>query len=277
MAQIEDHIAYKQAVNVAYEMAINDHLYQESLTELNRVEEKYRWLYCEEYLLKAFCYKSMKKDTLAALALKQAWSTPSFDLRTMWYVESMEYAMRLDQFNDYQKSLVQEGFENNAQIPRPLMDSLHELIEKMTNYDHLVRDENMRDPLNAFWQRAIDSSNLAHQAFLENCVKTIGFPGEKLMGGYDFDIWFILVHSAGNESFFQRMKPLFLEEVRKGNMSPFMFATWVDQHQFYAGLPNIYNTPNANQNKLNQAQLAEVAKARFEIGLLHVPLAILAR
>lgn len=271
-AQNFDHIKYKQAVNVAYEQAINEHKFQDALTTLDQVEKVYHQLFCEDYLLKAYCYKSMKQDTLAALALKQGWSTPSFDMRTMWYVRAIDYAISWDGYNDYQKSLIQEGFDNNAKIDRPFRDSLHILLENMTNFDHLCRDENFKDTANVYWQNAIDSSNLAHQAFFENIVKTLGFPGERLLGGYDFDVWFILVHTAGNEAFYQRMKPIFLEEVRKGNMSPFMFATWVDQHQFYNRLPNIYNTPNANQIKLTAEQLEAVKKARFEIGLLNVEL-----
>lgn len=273
-AQNFDNIKYKQAVNVAYELAINHQKFEDALKTLDHVESTYHQLYGEDYLLKAYCFKSMKKDTLAALALKQGWSLPTFDMRTMWYVSAIAYAISWDGFNEYQKSLVQAGFDNNAKIPRPYRDSLHQVIERMTNFDHLCRDENYKDTTNVYWQNAIDSSNLAHQAFFENIVKTLGFPGERLLGGYDYDIWFILVHTAGNEAFYQRMKPIFLEEVRKGNMSPFMFATWVDQHQFYNRLPNIYNTPNANQIKLTPEQLAAVEKARFEIGLLNVPLVL---
>ena len=56
-AQSFDHIAYKQEVSPAYEMAIKEKKYAESLQKLEAVNKKYGMLYGEDYRLQAYCYK----------------------------------------------------------------------------------------------------------------------------------------------------------------------------------------------------------------------------
>lgn len=267
--QIFDHIAYKQEVNKAYEMAINKQKYTEALTQLAFVQEKYKMLYGEDYLLKAFCYKSLGDNKLASEAIKTAWTTPTFDLRTLWYIKELDPGALNIGFNPDQLTTVREGLD--AYTAPVNQDSLLALFKKLTEEDQFVRDRNSSDPSNETWANAVDSLNKVHEDFFADYVARFGFPGEKQLGTGDFAIWIVFIHTAGNEAYYQKMKPIFLEEVRKGNMSPYYFANWVDQHQFYAKLPSIYNTITANNIKLSTAQMNDVAKNRFEIGLINVP------
>ena len=66
------------------------------------------------------------------------------------------------------------------------------------------------------------------------------------------------------------MKPVFLNEVKIGNMSPWMYASWVDQYHFYKELPTMYNTQVGFKNDFTESELKEISKNRFEIGLVDV-------
>lgn len=267
-AQSFDHIAYKQEVNQAYELAVNQANYTESLRKLETVKKNYRILYGEDNRLQAYCYKMLGNDSLAALSLKTCWSVPSFDMRTLWYVAELDPGKLMEGFNDYEKQLVNEGFDNGSNIRPKNADSLLHVFERMTSADQDVRHAWLADP-EAF-QSKIDSVNRAHEAFIENYVRDYGYPGEKQLQFMDWEVWLVLVHSSGNEAFYQRMKPVFLEEVRKGNMSPTYYANFVDQHQFYNKLPSVYqsliydNHPYVN----TKAEREQISKNRYEIGLM---------
>lgn len=267
-----DHLVYKQKINKAYELAINEQAYSRALACTDSVLVEYGMLYGEDYLLRSYCYKSLGNDTLAAFALRTAWLSPTFDFRTTWYIEVLEPMSIQMGFNAYQLSLVQYALDHYDSVRPSKQDSLLSIFRKMSETDHWVRDKNSQDPSNEKWIYAIDSANRAHEVFLDDYIQCCGFPGEKQLGFSDAEIWFVLIHTAGNEAFFERMKSVFLEEVRKGNMSPFYYANWVDQHQFYNRLPSIYNTPTATRIPLTDEQLKQVARNRFEIGLVNVPL-----
>jgi hypothetical protein len=84
------------------------------------------------------------------------------------------------------------------------------------------------------------------------------------------EVWIILIHSSGDEAFYQRMKPVLQEEVRKGNMSPIYYANFVDQHQYYTKLPSIYQSLVYDNHPYNniEKERKQISKNRNEIGLL---------
>lgn len=267
-AQSFDHIAYKQEVNPAYEMAIKEKKYAESLQKLEAINKKYGMLYGEDYRLQAYCYKMTGNNSLAAQSLKTSWSSLSFDMRTLWYIAQLDPGKIMEGFSEAENALVYEGFDNSAKIRPQNADSLIAVIDSMTYWDQFFRTRLNDNPTDQKVIAELDSMNRINEDLLEKMVEKIGFPGEKKLQLSESCIWFVLVHSAGNESFYQRMKPVFLREVRIGNMSPWMFANWVDQHQFYNKLPTIYNTQVGLKTAFTQQEVEEITKNRFEIGLM---------
>lgn len=267
-AQSFDHIVYKQAVNKAYELAIKQKKYSESLQQLETVKSNYGMLYGEDYRLQAYCYKMMGNDSLTALSLKTCWSTPSFDMRTLWYVSELDPGKMMNGFNEYENQLVNEGFENGAKLRPKNADSLLTIFNKWIEEDQALWKEWEIIGENEELRARIDAMNRKHEAFIENYVRTSGYPGEKQLQLMDMQVWLILIHTASDEAFYQRMKPVFLNEVKIGNMSPWMYANWVDQHQFYKNLPTIYNSQVGVKKDLTRRESEEIRKNRFKIGLM---------
>lgn len=268
-SQITDHIVYKQAVLPIYKQAFEKRIFKESIEQLNAVKSTYGMLYGEEYMLMSYCFKEMGNDSLAAIYVKEACSVPSFDMRVTWYIENLNPGYISAKFNEQNMKLKDEGFENswnNYRAKNP--DSLIAIIDSMTYWDQFYRNQWYTNPDNPQFQRELDSINRRNEELLAEMIQRIGFPGEKRLQLGEFCIWYILVHSAGNEAFYQRMKPVFLNEVKIGNMSPWMYASWIDQHQFYNHLPTMYNTQVELKNDFTQKEREEISKNRFEIGLV---------
>lgn len=270
-AQPFDHIVYKQAVCPIYKQALQKRIFKESIDQLNAVKIKYGMLYGEDYMLMSYCYKEMGNDSMAAIYVKQACSVPSFDMRVQWYIKDLNPGYISEGFNERDMKLKDEGFEiswKNYQAKNA--DSLIAVIDSMTYWDQFYRNQCSTNPDNTKFQDQLDSMNRVNEKLLEDMVQRIGFPGEKRLQLGEYCIWYVLVHSAGNEEFYQRMKPVFLNEVKIGNMSPWMYASWNDQHHFYKKLPTMYNTQVGFKNDFTESELKEISKNRFEIGLVDV-------
>lgn len=269
-AQSFDHIVYKQEVNQAYLLAVKDAKYTESLQKLEAVKKKYGMLYGEDYLLQSYCHKMMGNDSLTALSLKTCWSVPSFDMRTIWYVAELDPGKLMNGFNEYQNQLVNEGFDNGAKIRPANADSLLQVFHKISEEDRIISDEWMMDKENKEQISRYQNMFREHEAFLENYVLKNGYPGEKQLQLMEQEVWVILIHASGTEEFYQRMRPVFLEEVRKGNMSPIFYANFVDQHQFYKKLPTIYQSVALTDHTFinTEKERKQISKNRYEIGLV---------
>ncbi|WP_430406333.1 hypothetical protein [Fluviicola sp.] len=267
-AQSFDHIVYKQEVNQAYMLAVKDAKYTESLQKLEAVKKKYGMLYGEEYLLQSYCYKMLENDSLTALSLKSCWSVPSFDMRTMWYVNQLQPGKLMEGFNEQENQLVNEGFENGAKIRPKNADSLLQVFKRISEEDRIISNEWMMDQGNKEVRSRYDAMFREHEAFLENYVLANGYPGEKQLQFMDGEVLLLLIHTAHNEEFYQRMKPVFINEVKIGNMSPWMYARWVDQHQSYYKLLSIYQTLTDHPFMNTEEERKQISKNRYEIGLL---------
>lgn len=268
-AQSFDHIVYKQEVTPIYKQVMQGRIFKESIDQLNAVKKKYKMLYGEEYLLMSYCYKELGNDSLAAIYVKESCSVPTFDMRTTWYIKDLNYGYISTGFNEQNMKLKDEGFGismKRYEAKKP--DSLLAVIDSMTHWDQFFRTQLSYNPEDKNFQAELDSMNRRNEYLLEEMVRKIGFPGEKKLQLMEFSSWFVLVHSAGNEAFYQRMKPVFLSEVKKGNMSPWMFASWVDQHQFYNKLPTMYNTQVGLKDDFTEEERKQISKNRFEIGLV---------
>lgn len=274
-AQSFDHIVYKQQVTPIYQQAFKKRIFRESIDQLNAVKNKYGMLYGEEYLLMSYCYKEMGNDSMAAIYAKQSCSVPTFDMRVTWYIKDLSYGYISKGFNEQNMKLKDEGFEisyKNYQAKHP--DSLIAVIDSMTYWDQFYRNQIDSNPDNPLFQKQMDSINQRNEFLLEDMIRRIGFPGEKKLQLAEMCIWVVMVHSAGNEAFFQRMKPVFLNEVKIGNMSPWMYASWVDQHQFYNHLPTLYNTQVGFKTDFTEKELEQISNNRFEIGLVDLEYSI---
>jgi hypothetical protein len=267
-AQSFDHIVYKQQVNQAYVLAIKQEKYTESLQKLESVKKEYGLLYGEDYRLQCYCYKMLGNDSLAALTLKTCWSVPSFDMRTLWYVAELNPGKLMNGFNEYQNQLVNEGFENSAKIRPENADSLLQVFKKISEEDRIISDQWMMDKENKKLRSRYETMFKEHEAFLENYTLKNGYPGEKQLQFMDVEVLLLLIHTAHNEEFYQRMKPVFVNEVKIGNMSPWMYARWVDQHQGYNKLPSIYQTLTDHPYINTEEERKRISKNRYEIGLV---------
>jgi len=269
-AQNFDHIVYKQQVAPIYKKVMQNRVFKESIDQLNTVKKKYGMLYGEEYLLMSYCYKEMGNDSLAAIYAKESCSVLTFDMRTTWYIKDLDYGHISEGFNEQNMKLKDEGFEismKRYEAKNP--DSLLAVIDSMTHWDQFFRMQMSYNPDDKKYQSELDSMNRINEARLEEMVRKIGFPGEKKLQLMEFSIWDVLVHSATNEAFYQRMKPVFLNEVKKGNMSPWMYASWVDYHQAYRVLPTIYNSLYEGWNEeRSEKELKQISKNRQEIGFI---------
>ncbi|MNJ86642.1 hypothetical protein D3C87_41460 [compost metagenome] len=267
-AQSFDHIVYKQAVLPVYKQAIEQHDFANSVQQLNAAKTRFGKLYGEEYLLMSYCYKGMGNDSLAAAYVKEACSVPSFDMRVTWYLPDLFIGNIVKDFSEQNLKLRDEGFDNSWKRRPKNADSLTAVIDSMTYWDQFYRNQWLDDKENPVFIAQLDSMNRRNEQLLEEMVRKIGFPGEGKLQLGEFCVWFVLVHTAGNEAFYQRMKPVFLNEVRIGNMSPWMYASWVDQHQFYNKLPTLYNTQVGFKTDFTKKEQEEISRNRFEIGLV---------
>lgn len=269
-SQSFDHIVYKQEVNKVYLSAIKDAKYTECLQKLEAIKKKYGKLYSEEYLLQSYCYKMLGNDSLAALSLKTCCSVPSFDMRTLWYVDQLQPDKLMEGFNEYENQLVNEGFENSAKIRPGNADSLIQVFRELSEEDRIISNEWMMDKGNKKRRSRYEAMFREHEAFLENYVLKNGYPGEKQLQLMEAEVLLLLIHTAHIEEFYQRMKPVFLDEVKIGNMSPWMYARWVDQHQFYYKLPTIYQSliPENKTYIPTEEERKQISKNRYEIGLV---------
>jgi hypothetical protein len=268
-SQVKDHIVYKQEVIPAYQLAIDSGKFAQGIEILNRAKTKYGKLYSEEYLLLAYCYKKVGNNQKAAENLKTCWSEPSYDFSLIKNHKELNNGVIMEGFTKAQQNLVKEGFKNYDERKPSLIDSLQYWAMKMTLKDREARDRPVSpDEDNDHEIRRVNEEN---SEVLLMYMEVLGeYPGERQMQLFASEYFIVLLHTAEDEAFFGRMKPIFLEEVRKGNMPPSFYAAWVDYHQLYKKLPTVYNTNPLARKQFSEAEVKAIRKNRFELGLIDV-------
>lgn len=266
-----DHIQYKKDCDAAYRLAIDDSNYSKSLNQLSKVKKQYGKLYSEEYILMAHCYKKQGKETKSAKCLRSAWSNYGFDMACFGQVKQIDLGEINKGYTAKQQKLVQQGFDNFGKLKRSNTDSLMLVLQTMLEADQVPRmkfySDTPIDTVAVNREMALtDSINLI--AF-KNIIYKLGYPGEWILPGNSSQAFVLLVHSSYNQSFFDEMKPVFLQEVIAGRMPPSYYALWLDRHYSVTDLPQSYGMLAVPENfNLSEKQKQEITTERLKIGLI---------
>ena len=265
-----NHIEYKQECDVAYRLAIDSAQYKKSLKKLTSVKKKYGKLYCEEYVLSAFCYKQMQKNTKSAKSLKSAWSTYVFDFNCLFQMDEIQPGKVMEGFTEKQKQIVEQGFAKSAGLKNKVTDSLIAVFDAMLERDIAPRIKprlNAHDSLVVGAEiRATDSINLIE---FKRIIKTYGYPGEWLLPLRSNVSFFILVHSAYDQNFYNEMNEVFRNEVVQGRMAPSFYLLWLDKHNSFLGLPTEYAMLKLPKKKeFTPSEIKLIIEKRLIYGLI---------
>lgn len=269
-AQI-NHIDYKTDCDLAYRLAIDSLNYPKCLTQLSKVNRKYGKLYCEEYILMAHCYKQMGKETRSAKCLRKAWSNYAFDLSCLDQMPEISLESINAGYSKKQQKIVQQGYDNFPKLNRRNTDSLGTVLQTMLDRDQAPRLKFYTDSVidtNAVNREIIrvDSLNLIE---FRRIIYQLGYPGEWILPGNVSRVFVLLVHSSYNQSFFDEMKPVFLQEVIAGRMPPSHYALWLDRHYSMVRLPQPYGMlAIPGKTDFTPEQIREIIANRMKIGLI---------
>ncbi|MBL1280710.1 MAG: hypothetical protein COA33_010575 [Fluviicola sp.] len=260
-----NYITYKKSCNKAYVAAIKDSAYLKAIKHLEKVQKKYGFLTGEEYMLKAYAYKKLNNSLECAENVKLAWSNYSLDFSYLFEIPELRPNIIVENFNEAEKLLVNEGYENFAKLKKsPVADSIMGVIDSMGNIDAEVRDKFNEDKseINRAKMILIDSLNGIK---FKKIVLTYGFPGEKFYPGKSSSSFILLLHLADYPIYFKQMSPIFLKEVKAGRMSPTMFLYWLDRHLFSSQKPSKYlmSLPPGTEMETNP----KVDKRRLKFGV----------
>ncbi len=266
-----NHIEYKKDCSAAYVLAIDNLNYSKCLKQLSEIEKEYGKLYCEEYILMAYCYKKMRKETKSAKCLKKAWSNYGFDMVCLDQIPQISLGSINEGYSKKQQKLVQQGYDNFAKLNRSNTDSLKFVLQAMEDRDQVPRMKFYTDSVidtNAVNREIVlvDSLNLIE---FRKIIYQIGYPGEWILPGNVSRVFVLLVHSSYNQAFFDEMKPVFLKEVIAGRMPPSHYALWLDRHYSTVYLPQTYGMlAIPGKTDFTEMQKQEIIANRLKIGLI---------
>lgn len=266
-----DHIKYKIDCNNAYNKSILYGEYNESIKSLNQVEEKYKVLYSEEYILLAYNYSKLGDNEKAAKSLKNAWSNYFYDWNVVWESDSLQPKLIMKNFSDSDKKIVEEGYANFAKLKTAYSDSIKEALVLMEAIDQEPR-LNPKDT-SRFRENIMETDSLNLRNF-QKLIREVEYPGERLIPGGSNHASILLIHSSYYEWFYGEMKDELLEQVRIGNMAPSDYVLWLDRHNY-----EFYNSPEYGMLDIPEAQkYSDDAKKtirakRLKFGLIeHYPI-----
>lgn len=225
-----NYIKYKKSCNRAYISIIKDSSYHKGIEQLLKVKKKYGFLTSEEYMLAAFAYKKIDSSLLCAKNVKLAWSNHAFDWNYLSEYTELSPSDISKNFNSSEKQLVSEGFENFSKLEKsPFADSILKIINSMDSIDQVARRNDKKKSLNENLVEIKRVDSLNRSQFKEIVIK-YGFPGEYFAPGHSSSIFPLLLHFADYPTYFKEMNSIFLEEVKKGRMSPTFYLYWLDRN-----------------------------------------------
>lgn len=280
-AQTYNHIVYKQDFEKVYSLVIDSLQYDKAISEWNKLEHQYKELHTEEYMLKAFCFYKLNKNNKAAKCVKEAWSHQLCDPEYLNQIEGFKWLEMVGSFNSKQNKKVDQGYKINASLNSKDYDSLNYLIEKLSTSDQTFRsfltEEDRIKYADSLTALAMRKDSLDMLEFIRIYDK-YGFPGEKVSVLFSKRLIVFMLHFADYEWFYQKMKPLFREDVIAGRMPASLFCMFIDRHSASNGL-NAEYAIYQNPNKFNPTseQLENIKNKRFEMGisrLFRIPFSI---
>lgn len=233
-----NYIKYKNKCEKAYDLAIDKKEFQKSINYLENLNRKYKLL-GEEFFLKAYCYKNLNNLDSCASSLKQAYGSLFLDINITFPtgIKEIDPLKLTENFNENQLAVVQEGYQLFFSRLNQTADSLLVLFEGM-----LERDQNSRDILIAAEKNYNDSTSqvnlaklemrkvdLENQRILKELILKYGYPGYWLCPQGQGYLSLLLLHST-YEEFYKEMKPILLEELKKGHIGASDFANWEERY-----------------------------------------------
>jgi len=263
-----DHIEYKKECNSAYNLALFESKYKESIELLRAIENKYGVLYGEENILLAYNYSKIGNTNLTAESLRIAWSSYFFDFNLVWESEELSPAELMKKLSDKEKSIVKIGYEEFVKLKTSFSDSINNVLVRMVSIDQEPR-LNPTDSLR-FTENIIASDSLNLRDF-QRLIRSIGYPGERLLPGYGNPASILLIHSSYYKWFYDEMKDELLEQLRVGNMAPSDYVLWLDRYnyEFYNSLNyGVLNIPEAQNYSDDEKKI--IRGKRLEFGLIEI-------
>ncbi|WP_442504743.1 hypothetical protein ACTML9_08000 [Porphyromonas levii] len=166
-----------------------------------------------------------------------------------------------------------KGIKNSAVFNDDIANNSEELaflLCQLYGEDQIIREANGTKE-GVIVMKEIDSINFLKAIKL---IESYGFPNRKLLGHYyeDYEcvslsIPAIMLHNP-SKVVEKETYNLLLSEVRKGNLSPELFALFLDKYYVYYHGYSLYNTQFKRATIKNKER---VNKARLEIGLEILP------
>lgn len=267
-----DHIVYKQDCNSSYIKSIEYKEYKESIKQLKIVQEKYGLLYGEEYILLAYNYAKLGKKKKAAKSLKEAWSNLFFDMNIVFESTELDPPAIMKGFKKSHMKIVEEGFENFGKLKTPFSDSLSKVLLKIDSIDQSIR----KPPFygSAGYEEIFIKTDSINLRNFQKLIRTVGFPGERIISNGDTFSSTLLLHSSYYTWFYEEMKEELLEQVRIGNMAPSRYLRWLDRHdyEFYKTIEfGILDIPE--KGAYSENEIKEIKAKRLAYGLInHYPI-----
>lgn len=270
-AQSYNHIVYKQDFEKVYSLVFDSVQNKKALLEWSKLEKKYKELHTEEYMIKAYCFYKLDKKNKAAKFVKKAWSHQICDPAYLSQIESFKWLEMVESFNRIQSKKVAEGYKINSSLNSKDYDSLAYLIEKLSSSDQTFRSFiSEKDRLNygdSLEPLTILRDSLNMLEFIRIYTK-YGFPGEKISVIFSERLLVFMLHFADYDWFYEKMYPLFFEDVKAGRMPASLFCMFIDRHSTTRGKVAEYAIyQNPKKFHPTTEQLENIKNKRLEMGI----------
>lgn len=267
-AQTFNQIDYKKSANAIYETVISKGEYRTGINELNKLEKQWGHLYTEEYMLKAFCYYKSDNNDSASVWVEAAWSYPIMDPHYLHQIEGFDWVEMCNSFNEAQHAANLRGFEKNTAIRPSYADSIAAALDTLQFIDALWRDSTFPEhreflPL-VHYDLNQDSINFLKY---EAIFRKYGFPGETVMTLMSSRFEALYLHWADYPAIYEKMTPLFLEEVKAGRMPTTLFLKWIDRHHVSHNEPVEFATYGHPKNYPVNADMSQYRENRRRYGI----------
>lgn len=139
------------------------------------------------------------------------------------------------------------------------IDSINRL--SIEDKKRIVREHNKnnKQQIDSLWkiQKKIDLEN---RDKLIEIINTYGFPSPKRTKSNTTD--YILLHFLSSEDF-ELLNPIFLNEIKKGNMPGEIYASWYDRIQYINGYPQLYGEYITKYPCVESLEKTNIARKRI--------------
>ena len=270
-----NYIDYKKECDVAYRLALDDEKYKETLQTLYIIHLKYKKLFRDEYILKAYCYKKLGDNEKSADAIYTAWSTYSFDINCINQIEELDCETISKGFTRKQMEHVNKGYRNSSNLTTTLCDSIIKTFQILEKLDHRCREKLELHPADSVKiKKEIRATDSINHVIFKKIIKDYGYPGEKLIPNNTGYAFLILTHSANYQSFYDEMQPVLYNEVKNGRMPPSHYVFWLDRYHEAHKIPLKYGILDVpSQQNLSVSEKKAIQQERLENGLIkHYPI-----